>query len=708
MAVAGLFVASVLEGVTGAAVPVVLAVMLVLPGDLTRRAVRPRRSFATLETLAVDFALSCTVLTVMGGLLAAVGGLTRGWLVVAFGLGAGVMVMVARRRGDEASSVSTTVQAFSIVVVLASTSVCLFHIEPLVGDRIFLGQLRTAVEVMRAGRVPATIWTFGTETPFPVHYLFYDLIISVTALSGGFERWSELKLLAAGLRLTQLGFFCVVWYLVGRELLRRFRADVLTQLCAVGLPLLLLFNAGLVSKFREPLVEGFGVCLLGIAVWAIAQSTGAGRLDRRWWFVLSVISTSLLVGIHFPVFVEAVILIGAWLLVAAPPTTVRGAILDPRRRRRFGRRVQAVVWPAGIFLAGAVGALLAIGLLGPGSPVDLAAPEVSQETVFRAYKLYVGDPLSTKTLSDFVSPRWSRSFMLTSGPFVRPAVMLGVPSVVGLLWVSSQYRGRRRMLGWLLLAGVLTLAYVGVGLILGRTDLTPWNAVTRNGYYFWFPVALGITLGLRAALSLFDGRGDDSALRRRAMQFVRVAAVVVVGSMMLPPLVDTYGGTLRDHGWIAEPRITADGERGAQLDRGSHARGFDGHDNRGHLRFQPDRGSADHHRRVRDPRERRRHRRRSCDAVEGHRVPPARPYAGGLARARGRLHRESRRRVLARPAGRHPAARCILGATQDGGPGRTARPDPVPRTSAAVRRPHDLSRPPGSHPELECDARRGR
>lgn len=559
LAVLFVFAALVLEGVTAAAVPVVLGVMLVLPGDLIRRAVLPRRPFSTMETLAVDFALSCTVLTVGGGLLAAVGGLSRGWLVVSSVLAAAAVVGVARRRGDEASAVSTTVQAFSVVVVLAGMSVCLFHVEPQIGDRIFLGQLRTAVEVMRAGRIPATTWTFGAETPFPVNYLFYDIIISTTALIGGFERWSELKLLAAGLRLTQLGLFGIVWYLVGRELLRRFRADALTKLCAAALPLILLLNAGLVAKFREPLVEGFGIILLGVAVWAIAQSTAIGRSDRTWWFVLSVLSTTLLVGVHFPVFVQAVVLIGAWLLVALPARTPEGP--DPRLRRLLGRRVQAVALPAGIFLAAAVGALLVMGVLGPGSPVGLATGEVSQETVFRAYKFYVGDPLTTRTLADFISGRWSTGFLLTSGAFVRPALLLGVPSVVGLGWVLLHRGGRRRILGWLLLAAGFNLAYLGVGLSLGRTTLTPWNAVTRNGFYVWFPIALGITLGLRATLSVLERRAAEPLLRARSRQLARVAAIVAISVTLVVPFVDTYGPAVRDYGWIAPPRITADGER---------------------------------------------------------------------------------------------------------------------------------------------------
>ena len=188
--------------------------------------------------------------------------------------------------------------------------------------------------LFRSRQIPATTWTFGARTSFPINYVFYDLIFGLMTKFGGLNGWAAWKLLAAALRLVQLGLFAIVWYLAGRALLRRFPPNLLTTVCAAALPAVLLFNLGLVNKFREPLVEGFGIILLGVALWARLRADGEPRPRRSWFSGLSVLGVALLVGIHFPVFSEAVFLIGALVVVGAvsvPAQTIRSKLASAAR-----------------------------------------------------------------------------------------------------------------------------------------------------------------------------------------------------------------------------------------------------------------------------------------------------------------------------------------------------------------------------------------
>lgn len=551
VALFALCVAAVLEGLTGATAALVCAFAFVVPGDALRRAIPVPVPRGVGETIAVDFLGSCVVLVALGGLLNTFGGLTRGTTVIAAVVAVGALFGYARARNGRSKGVPTSLRAIALTLIFSAVSVCLFHIAPHIGDRIFLGQMRTSIEIVQHHQIPSTTWTFGARTPFPINYVFYDLIFGVMALLGGFHDWAGWKLLAGALRLEQLGLFAIVWYLVGRAVLRRFPSNLLTKVCAFALPALLLFNLGLINKFREPLVEGFGVVVLGVALWARLRSENEPASTRRWYLALSVVGAALLAGIHFPVFSEAVFLIGP-LVVIGSGTALAGDLAS---------RLKAVARAAAPYIGGTVVALIVMQVLAGATPLTLASDPVSRRVVFRAYLLYLGDPLTTRTLSDFVMQRWSSSFLLTQGPFTDTAAVVGIVALIGIVVIGLRVRAERRIIAWLLLTSFLTSLYVGSGFLWGRTVVTPWNAITRNAFYIWFPIVIAGVLGVRVALTAVEFRRVDRPVRRKVKSGVRVIALAALIFGLLYPFASAYWTTFTDNGWIIQSQMTPDGER---------------------------------------------------------------------------------------------------------------------------------------------------
>lgn len=547
-------VAAGLEGLTGATVVFVCAFAFVVPGDAFRRAVRAPALHGVLETMAVDFVASCAVLIALGGFLAAFGGLTRGKVLLLTAVVLAGLVACAIGGANRTTGASASVRAFCLMLILASVSVCLFHIAPQIGDRIFLGQMRTSIELVQHRQIPTTTWTFGARTSFPINYVFYNLIFGLMTKFGGLDGWTAWKLLAAALRLVQLGVFVIVWYLAGRALLRRFRPNLLTTVCAAAIPAVLLFNLGLINKFREPLVEGFGIILLGVALWSRLRANGERRAARSWFSGLSVLAVALLVGIHFPVFSEAVFLIGSLVVI--------GAVSGPARTIRS--KLAAAARVAGLYVGATVGALIAMQVLVGATPISVASDAVSRRTAFRAYLLYLGDPLTTRSLRDFVLQRWSSSFLLTQDPFTDTAVTIGVVALVGLVVIAVRIREERAVIVWLVGAATLTAAYVGLGFFFGRTVITPWNAVTRNAFYLWFPITIAGALGLRVALTAVEARTTDGVIRSKVRSGARLITVLALVGGLVVPFLSAYWKTFSENGWILQSQMTPDGERALQ------------------------------------------------------------------------------------------------------------------------------------------------
>lgn len=551
VALLALFVATVLEGLTGASAALVCAVAFVVPGDALRRAIPAPVPHGVGETIAIDFLGSCVVLVALGGLLNTLGALTRGTTVIVTLVVVVALFGYARGRGGRTKGVPTSLRAVGLTLTFSAISVCLFHIAPHIGDRIFLGQMRTSIEIVQHHRIPSTTWTFGAHTAFPINYVFYDLIFGVITLLGGFHEWTGWKLMAGALRLEQLGLFAIVWYLVGRAVLRRFPSNLLTKVCAFALPALLLFNLGLINKFREPLVEGFGVVVLGVALWARLRSDDEPSSTRPWYLGLSVLGVALLAGIHFPVFSEAVFLIGP-LVVIGSGTALATDISS---------RLKAIARAAAPYIGGTVGALIAMQVLAGATPITLASDPVSRRVAFRAYLLYLGDPLTTRSLSAFVMQRWSSSFLLTQDPFTDTAAVVGIVALIGILAIGLRLRAERRVIAWLLLTSFLTSVYVGTGFLWGRTVVTPWNAITRNAFYIWFPIVIAGILGLRVALTAIEFRRVDRPVRRKVKSGTRVMALAALLFGLLYPFASAYWATFTDNGWIIQSQMTPDGER---------------------------------------------------------------------------------------------------------------------------------------------------
>ena len=554
VAVLTVIVAASLEGLTGGTVVFVCAFAFVVPGDALRRAVRAPALHGVFETMAVDFVGSCAVLIALGGFLNAFGGLTRGKVVLLTGVVLVGLVACAIGSADRAAGASASVRAFCLILILASVSVSLFHIAPQIGDRIFLGQMRTSIEIVQHRQIPTTTWTFGARTSFPINYVFYNLIFGLMTKFGGLNGWAAWKLLAAALRLVQLGLFSIVWYLAGRALLRRFRPNLLTTVCAAALPAVLLFNLGLINKFREPLVEGFGIILLGVALWARLRADGERRASRSWFSGLSVLAVALLVGIHFPVFSEAVFLIGALVVVVAasgPGETFRSKLVSAAR-------------VAGLYVGATVGALIAMQVLVGATPISVASDAVSRRSAFRAYLLYVGDPLTNRSLRDFVMQRWSSAFLLTQDPFTDAAVMIGVVALIGIVIIALRSRKERAVILWLIGAATLTAVYVGLGFFFGRTVISPWNAVTRNGFYIWFPITIAGVLGLRVALTAVEARRTDGLVRSRLRTGARVITILALVVGLVFPFFRFYRQTFSENGWMLQSQMTPNGERALQ------------------------------------------------------------------------------------------------------------------------------------------------
>ena len=549
-----LSLAAILEGLTGATVVFVCAFAFVVPGEALRRAVRAPALHGVFETMAVDFVGSCAVLVALGGFLNAFGGLTRGKALLLTVVVLAGLLACAIGSADRTTGASASIRAFSLIMILGSVSVCLFHIAPQIGDRIFLGQMRTSIEIVQHRQIPARTWTFGARTSFPINYVFYDLIFGLMTKFGGLNGWAAWKLLAAALRLVQLGLFAIVWYLAGRTVLRRFPPNLLTTVCAAALPAVLLFNLGLINKFREPLVEGFGIILLGVALWARLRADGEPTATRSWFAGLSVLGVALLVGIHFPVFSEAIFLIGALVVVgtaSGPAQTVRSKLASAAR-------------VAGLYVAGTVGALITMQFLVGATPISVASDAVSRSTAFRAYLLYVGDPLTNRSLRDFVMQRWSSAFLLTQDPFTDAAVMIGIVALIGIVIIAVRIRDERAVILWLVGAAMLTAVYVGLGFLFGRTVITPWNAVTRNAFYIWFPIAIAGALGLRVALTVVEARRTDGLVRRKLRTGARVITILALVVGLVLPFFTFYRKTFSENGWILQSQMTPNGERALQ------------------------------------------------------------------------------------------------------------------------------------------------
>ncbi len=570
-----ILVALILEGVNGAVAPVAFALLFTLPGGLVRRCVVPQWRLGALESILVDLVVSCAALVVFGAVMAASGSLTSGPVSVLGIAAIAALVVGVRRRGGVNDEWLTAVRAWAVFAAIGAVGVCLFHVEPRIGDRIYLGQLRTSVEVLQAGRIPSTSWTFGAETPFPFNYVFFNVIFAVVGAAGRLASWPAWERMSAVLRMLQLSVFVMAWYLVGREMLRRFRNGYLAWACSVVLPVILLYNLALRNKFRAPLIEGFAIAILGIAMWSAMRMTAATGTERRTYGAVSGLSVALMIGIHLPVFIEAVGLIGAWLLVArvpSPPetseTSERSARTSPprlARRSPVRRRIGALFRWLMPFAISSAGAIALLGFLTGTNPFSPAADAVSPRLAFRAYLFYLGEPLSRASIASFQAPRLGAAYTLVRAPYSGVTVVLAIIGGLGLLFVTFRDRSTWRIMGWWLLAAVFTSVYAALGFYFGRTDVTPWNAVTRNAFYIWVPIAFAICFGVRAVASLVEGRAGRRHRRgHRSRRTGRSAVVALLATailvIVLQPMQRDLIPVIREFGWIQQSALTADGQ----------------------------------------------------------------------------------------------------------------------------------------------------
>lgn len=501
----------------GAALKVVVfAGLLSIPGGIARRALLGPHSESLPVGALADAVWSMAVLVGIGSVAA----VTGNFRVVTLGVGlVGVTVLLGamwQRRSSVRVDLTRIGASAAGLLAVCVLGLVFYKLRPYIGDRIFLGQMETAVQLFSLGEIPNELPAFGADVAFPRHYLFYDFVIGAGALLGRVDSYTELIMISTILRTVVFALFVLSWAVVGVRFVGRIHRDK-SKYVGSALPPLLLLNITLWNKYREALAEALAIGLIGVALGFLVASSNAVGSSRKSLLITASLSLGLIPGIHLPAFVAGVILVSAWMVVES--------------LRTHGVNLRHVM----IVLAGPVLGLILFELVGGGVVSSLvggaASTLVSPEDSLRAVGMFVGDPHSQMTAIEFLRTRLSIDTVLVvaaSLPVVAVLIALGIVGVI-----------RRRdwpLALWVLISTGCTAAYVAVPFLAEVEGVSPWNAIVRNVFYIWFPIAIGILTGVGL---LFGGgrhlRGRSSPLR--GVGAVAAAWLASVGALVIanPP-----------------------------------------------------------------------------------------------------------------------------------------------------------------------------
>ena len=565
---------SLLVGGSGAPITaIVIGFVLVVPGDLVRRASFPRWRPGPAWILAIDVLLSMALVISLGIPLAIAGSFRL--VGPALAIAVGVLAAVAARRRGLTGSVSWSLSAVAGVVFLAAVGLILFHLRSTIPDRIALGQLDTAVDIASLGAIPQTTTSFGAIVPYPTHYLFYDMVVGALVASLGPHPGDNLIELMAALRGPTVGWLALGFALAGHALIGVVaRPAVRTSrftwaIVAAAAPGIALFNGVMQAKVREALTEGIALGLLGVALAAVILATdGRGRRRRR-WFAIGGTAVGAIAGIHLPALAGAAMIVGtwvafavgadaaAWLRARRPSTSAdRG-----RRRRLRPPAWLARAWPIAVI---PIAALVVYDVAGGGTLGRLLGGAVTQasiepERAYRAILLMSADPLSTLTPAQFLA-----RYLQPAQMYVQPAyagfaaivLALGVATLAARLGSVSW-----RVPVWVATALIATTLYAESGALLSVNTISPWNAIMRNSFYAWLPLTFIAVLGI-AGLSLAALEVARGMRRgRRLTTALPLATALVAVAFVVQPIARAEARQIRSVGWLAAGQMTPAGHR---------------------------------------------------------------------------------------------------------------------------------------------------
>jgi hypothetical protein len=550
---------------------VAVAFLLTMPGDVLRRAAVPRWRLHPLWLAAVDVLLSMVVLIAIGLSLAAAGRFSMvglGLVVAMAGFG-----LIAWLRRGVAIQARATLGVFAAVGVLAGAGIVLLSLKQTVPDRIALGQLDTAVEVAKLGAIPELASSFGSTVAFPTHYLFYDVVMGTLLIASGSTTGQGLLELMAALRVPTAAWLGLCLTLAGMDFLaiaiprsQRF-GPWLRLALGVTLPAVALFNIVIEAKVREALTEGIALGLLGLGLAAAFRATdGHGRRRFR-WSVIAGSAIGVIAGTHLPALAGAALILGPWFalaLLAALAAEARPHLGDAQVGRRAGRRLAALIWRFAPMVAIPLGALLAYDIVGGGTLGRLLGGAVGQgasdpAAAFRALLLLSADPLSRATPAEFL-----QRYLQPGQMFVDPAFGALAASLLGLgaaMLALSLGDVTWRVPVWIAIGVAGTLLYADSAVLIGATTIEPWNAIMRNSYYVWLPLAF---VGLLGAASVPMALNSVAGRFRRGTRWVWLAPMVgiaLVAAMVLQPVARAEARQIRGVGWLTAGQMTPAGFR---------------------------------------------------------------------------------------------------------------------------------------------------
>ena len=558
LAVAATAAAWLAYGRRGLITPIIGGVLMTVPGDLIRRALGLRWPSSSLGIAAANIALSMGALVVVGSPLLLARSFTQTWIITALIAGAAAAAIPISRRPLARSGLVTSVAITLVVVAVFAIGMLTLELRPYVGSRISLGQYEGVVMIANAGEVPERALAFDTDTDFPIHYLFFDIVVGSILLVGSHDLYSEQLQLLASLRVVFLALFGVGWYLAGRVFLRSVLGVERTwNWIAAVLPLLLVLNRVVYGKYREPLTEGLGVAVIGVGLWALITTTDGDESERLASAVVGAVALGLLPGISLPALAGAAFLIGSWVIVttvsrSSARSTGETSPVSVLRSSGWGVAIGPIV---GLVLYDRIGRGALSDLL--GGSIESAATNPGQS--FQAGLMLVGRHLSNETPREAVASAAGSANMFVSGAAWLVVVALGV---IAALSITRWRPSRWRWLGWLVGTIAVLLAYTRIGVLFAGVEVTPWRTMTRSAFYVWVPVAMFLLIGLgysmvRASRAFTRG-GDRPPRRTRALGIAAGLVAFVAGAASLPTLA-TATANVRDHGWILTSQLSDPG-----------------------------------------------------------------------------------------------------------------------------------------------------
>ena len=114
-----------------------------------------------------------------------------------------------------------------------------------------------------------------------------------------------------------------------------------------------------------------------------------------------------------------------------------------------------------------------------------------------------GEPLSTESAAEYLSRYIVPEVMYTAQRYAGLAALLVASGLVGFAFADR--RQAAPVIAWAILATGSAGLYGYSGYLIGADTIAPWNAVMRNSFYVWVPLACFGTIGLAGIVLAASG-----------------------------------------------------------------------------------------------------------------------------------------------------------------------------------------------------------